>query len=200
MPSEPTARIDALTVLETPLKSAKSFQEALKLLRVTPLLSSLFHDPQFNVAHANILAVTGVKTRPDVNNLWQYIELVEAELNERGQEEAERNRRKPQGHYTDVPQAPGNPKGNKDGMGGGKDKKGKDQKGKEKRGYRNRDDDPADTRPICPDFLTDRGCPKGGQCTQRHPTKVGKCLRCGAKGHSVAECRRPRRDNPRNPK
>eukprot|EP00971_Amphidinium_carterae_P171090 3390751-Amphidinium_carterae.1 len=28
----------------------------------------------------------------------------------------------------------------------------------------------------------------------RHPTKVGKCLRCGAKGHSVAECWRPRRD------
>eukprot|EP00971_Amphidinium_carterae_P081704 1616541-Amphidinium_carterae.1 len=71
------------------------------------------------------------------------MELVEAELNERGMEEADRNRRKPQGHYTDVPQPPGNQKGNKDGK--GKDKKGKDQKGKEKRGYRNRDDDPADT-------------------------------------------------------
>eukprot|EP00971_Amphidinium_carterae_P305480 6070692-Amphidinium_carterae.1 len=31
--SEPTARIDALTILETPLKTAKSFQEALRLLR-----------------------------------------------------------------------------------------------------------------------------------------------------------------------
>eukprot|EP00971_Amphidinium_carterae_P285877 5676320-Amphidinium_carterae.1 len=66
-----------------------------------------------------------------------------------------------QGHYTDVPQPPGDPKGgkDKDGKGAGKDKKGKDKKGKDKRGnpsnYRNRDDDPSDTRPICPDFLTD---------------------------------------------
>eukprot|EP00971_Amphidinium_carterae_P206910 4105351-Amphidinium_carterae.1 len=30
----------------------------------------------------------------------------------------------------------------------------------------------------------------------RHPTTVGKCLRCGGKGHSVAECLRPRRDVP----
>eukprot|EP00971_Amphidinium_carterae_P160995 3192310-Amphidinium_carterae.1 len=63
------------------------------------------------------------------------MELLEAELNERGLEEADRNRRKPQGHYTDVPQPPGNQKGNKDGKAGGKDRKGKDQKGKEKRGY-----------------------------------------------------------------
>eukprot|EP00971_Amphidinium_carterae_P057996 1146991-Amphidinium_carterae.4 len=35
--------------------------------------------------------------------------------------------------------------------------------------YRTRDDNPNDTRPICPDFLKDAGCIKGGQCTMRHP-------------------------------
>eukprot|EP00971_Amphidinium_carterae_P146478 2903229-Amphidinium_carterae.4 len=76
-----------------------------------------------------------------------------------------------------------------EGKGKGKDKKGrvgKDKpKGKPKGegkpggrpsvgspgGYRNRDDNPNDTRPICPDFLTDRGCNKTGLCTMRHPTK-----------------------------
>eukprot|EP00971_Amphidinium_carterae_P250010 4962964-Amphidinium_carterae.1 len=28
------------------------------------------------------------------------------------------------------------------------------------------------------------------------PRRHGKCLRCGGKGHSVQECRRPRRDKP----
>eukprot|EP00971_Amphidinium_carterae_P231491 4594185-Amphidinium_carterae.1 len=32
LPSEPTARVDALTLLETPLKTAKSFVEALRTL------------------------------------------------------------------------------------------------------------------------------------------------------------------------
>eukprot|EP00971_Amphidinium_carterae_P085233 1686210-Amphidinium_carterae.1 len=50
--------------------------------------------------------------------------------------------KRPQGHYTNVPQLPGNPKGkDKDGKGNGKGKKGKDKKGKDKRGnppnYRN---------------------------------------------------------------
>jgi len=36
-------------------------------------------------------------------------------------------------------------------------------------------------RPLCDNFMTDQGCPKGGQCTLYHPTKPGKCLRCGAK-------------------
>eukprot|EP00971_Amphidinium_carterae_P273802 5434304-Amphidinium_carterae.1 len=62
----------------------------------------------------------------------------------------------------------------------------------------NRDNAPSDTRPICPDFLTDGCCVKGGLCTMSNPTKVGQCLRCGAKGHSVDKWRRPRRGNPRN--
>eukprot|EP00971_Amphidinium_carterae_P204654 4061352-Amphidinium_carterae.1 len=112
LPSEPSARIDALTILETPLRPAKSFQEALRSFRtwkellvvsiqslhaqpdmlrlyhtIQPLLGSLFHDTQFSVAHANIIAVTNVRITPDSNTLWRYIELLEAEMNERAMEE-----------------------------------------------------------------------------------------------------------------
>ena len=47
-------------------------------------------------------------------------------------------------------------------------------------------------RITCPDYLTDSGCPKGGQCPMYHPPVNGRCLRCGSKGHAVATCRRPR--------
>eukprot|EP00971_Amphidinium_carterae_P216824 4303961-Amphidinium_carterae.1 len=46
------------------------------------------------------------------------------------------------------------------------------------------------------------GNPRVERLQQRrslHHTKVGECLRCAAKGHSVAECLRPRRDNPNRP-
>ena len=46
------------------------------------------------------------------------------------------------------------------------------------------------------DFLTtDNGCNKGGQCTFQHPQTAGRCLRCGSTKHSVADCRRPRKDS-----
>eukprot|EP00971_Amphidinium_carterae_P049569 977017-Amphidinium_carterae.1 len=103
-------------------------------------------------------------------------------MNERAMEELDRNRRKPQAHLGDVvppvPDAYG-AEGRGRGRGGGDKGKERGRGGKDKgqggqrppNQYRNRDDNPADTRPICPDFLTDRGCPRGGQCTQRHPTK-----------------------------
>eukprot|EP00971_Amphidinium_carterae_P263536 5228263-Amphidinium_carterae.2 len=216
LPSEPIARVDALAQIEAYLKPAKSFAEALRSLRawkeqliilvqtlngrpdtlrlflaVQPLLQSLFSDSQFAVAHANITAVTNVRTHATPDTLWRYIELLESELNERALEETDRNRRKAQAHGAEVPYAYG------------MDRKGKDKGTPKGAGgkppntfYRNRDDNPNDTRPICPEFLKDRGCNKGGQCTMRHPTRVGKCLRGGAKGHSVSECLRPRRDVP----
>ena len=49
-------------------------------------------------------------------------------------------------------------------------------------------------KPICRDFMTDSGCPKGGQCLYQHPNTVGRCLRCGSTKHVVADCKRPRRD------
>ena len=51
------------------------------------------------------------------------------------------------------------------------------------------------SKPICRDFMTDNGCNKGGQCTFQHPQTVGRCLRCGSTKHSVADCRRPRKDS-----
>eukprot|EP00971_Amphidinium_carterae_P035884 705795-Amphidinium_carterae.1 len=147
------------------------------------------------------------------------MELLEGELGEKALDEQQRNLRKPQAHLNEVPQPPLDADANgMEGKGKGKEKKGKGGKyqdntdcrarkgtpkgdGKQggKPGYRNRDDDPKDTRPICPKFLTDFGCDKGGLCNLKHPTKMGKCLRCGAKGHSVAECLRPRRENPNCP-
>ena len=49
-------------------------------------------------------------------------------------------------------------------------------------------------KPICRDFLTDTGCPRGGQCTFQHPQTVGRCLRCGSTKHAVADCKKPRKD------
>eukprot|EP00971_Amphidinium_carterae_P345968 6487182-Amphidinium_carterae.1 len=52
-------------------------------LAIQPLLQSIISDSQFAVAHANILAVTNVRTHPDPDSLWKYIELLQSELNER---------------------------------------------------------------------------------------------------------------------
>eukprot|EP00971_Amphidinium_carterae_P075845 1498548-Amphidinium_carterae.1 len=95
-------------------------------------------------------------------------------MNERAMEELDRNRCKPQAHLGDVvPPAPDayGAEGRGRGRGGGDKGKEKGRGGKDKNQggqrppnqYRNRDDNPADTMPICPDFLTDRGCPRGGQ-------------------------------------
>ena len=42
--------------------------------------------------------------------------------------------------------------------------------------------------------MKDAGCPRGDKCAFRHPPRQGKCLRCGAIGHKLAQCRRPQRD------
>ena len=49
-------------------------------------------------------------------------------------------------------------------------------------------------KPICRDFMTDSGCPKGGQHLYQHPNTVGRCLRCVSTKHVVADCKSPRRD------
>eukprot|EP00971_Amphidinium_carterae_P025016 493986-Amphidinium_carterae.2 len=82
-----------------------------------------------------------------------YSELLEAELEER-----RRNRKKTQAHHLDVPDA--------HGLEGGAPTPSYQ--------YCTRDDNrmtPAGSRPICPDFLTDKGCSEGGLCTMP--------LRCG---------------------
>ena len=52
---------------------------------------------------------------------------------------------------------------------------------------------------VCQDYMTDRGCPKGDQCTFLHPRKPGKCLRCGGVNHDLSTCCRPGRDAKLNP-
>eukprot|EP00971_Amphidinium_carterae_P277977 5518156-Amphidinium_carterae.2 len=134
---------------------------------IQPLLSTLLQDSSFAVAHVNILAVTNVRVTPNVDTLWQYMELLEGELGEKALDEQRRNLRKPQAHLNEVPQPPYDANG-MEGKGKGKEKKGKGGKDKDqpkgkpkgdgkkggRTGYRNPDDDPKDTRPICPKTTT----------------------------------------------
>ena len=44
---------------------------------------------------------------------------------------------------------------------------------------------------MCKFFLTTDGCKFGDECKYQHPRTNGKCLRCGADGHSLSSCTRP---------
>ena len=44
---------------------------------------------------------------------------------------------------------------------------------------------------VCKFFLTAEGCKFGDECGYKHPRTAGKCLRCGADGHSLSTCTRP---------
>ena len=44
---------------------------------------------------------------------------------------------------------------------------------------------------VCKFFLTAEGCKFGDECRYKHPRTTGKCLRCGADGHSLSTCTRP---------
>eukprot|EP00971_Amphidinium_carterae_P213562 4238303-Amphidinium_carterae.2 len=86
-------------------RKAKSFADGHRLLRswkeqlvitvksqhIQPPRTSLYHNAQFAVSHANIL----------------QRELLEPELNERSLEELERNHKKPHAHLVEVPEAHG---------------------------------------------------------------------------------------------
>eukprot|EP00971_Amphidinium_carterae_P114587 2270301-Amphidinium_carterae.1 len=119
------------------------------------------------------------------------MELLEGELGEKALDEQHRNMRKAQAHLNEeVPNPP------LDADANGMEGKGK---GKEKKGKGGKDKDKSKGKPKGEGKKGDSGCDKGGLCNLKHPTKVGKCLRGGAKGHSVAECLRPRRENPNRP-
>ena len=221
LPSEPSARVDGLTAIEAPLRAARNFQDALSTLRtwrqqvltvvtdlggnpeplkllssLKTLISSLVSsDNAFATEVAQMYRTTNVKVHCTDSALLQMMGLLEIELSARAQEDDEEKRRKGQTHH--VSTASAEARGASKGKGKGKGKppqppnkgKGKkdDNKGKGKGGG-------DDTKPICSDYLTDNGCPRGDQCTYRHPARVGKCLRCGSTGHQLSTCRRPRRD------
>ena len=50
---------------------------------------------------------------------------------------------------------------------------------------------PAMESKVCKFFLTAVGCKFGDDCHYKHPRTTGKCLRCGAEGHSLSSCTRP---------
>ena len=50
---------------------------------------------------------------------------------------------------------------------------------------------PAMEPAVCKFFLTAEGCKFGDECRYKHPRTTGKCIRCGADGHSLSSCTRP---------
>ena len=109
----------------------------------------------------------------------QTMGMLEIELAARAQEDDEERRKKGQTHHAANPAVGAIP-----GRGQAKDKKGAG-KGK--------NEGSAGDKPVCTDFMKDAGCPRGDKCAFRHPPRTGKCLRCGAIGHQLAQCRRPQR-------
>ena len=210
--SEPAARVDGLNPAEAPLKAAKSFSEALNTLRswrqqiltvvndlqgspeplklfnyLKVLLASLISsDNAFATEVSQVYRITNIKTSCTDSSLLQFMGLIEIEMSSQAMEEDEERRRRGQGNSAvatvNATAAAVGKSGKGKGKGKGKDKgKGSDGKG-------------AGKKTVCQDYLTDRGCPKGDQCTFQHPRKQGRCLRCGATGHDLSTCRRPSRD------
>ena len=211
LPSEPSARVDGLT--------ARNFQEALSTLRtwrqqvltvvndlggnpeplkllssLKTLISSLVNsDNSFATEVAQMYRATNAKVHRADAALLQMMGLLEIELSARAQEDDEERRRKGHAHHLSSSAAEagavGKGKGKNKGKSPGKDK-GKNEGSKGAKGKGGKED----SRPICSDYMTENGCPRGDQCTQRHPARAEKCLRCGATGHQLSTCRRPRRD------
>ena len=206
LPSEPSARVEGLNTVEAPLRAAKNFQEALTTLRswrqqvitvvndlggnpeplkllssLRTLTSSLVNsDNAFATEVAQIFRTTQVKNNCTDQTLLQTMGMLEIELAARAQEDDEERRKRGQTHHAANPAVGAIP-----GRGQTKDKKGAG-KGK--------NEGSGGDKPVCTDFMKDAGCPRGDKCAFRHPPRQGKCLRCGAIGHKLAQCRRPQRD------
>ena len=218
LPSEPSARVDGLSTIEAPLKAAKNFQEALTTLRtwrqqvltvvtdlggnpeplkllssLKTLISSLVNsDNAFATEVAQMYRTTNVKVHCTDASLLQMMGLLEIELSSRAQEDDEERRRRGQAHHLSTTSAEASAVNKGKGKSKGKSKtKDEGQKGKPAKGGEKGGDS---SKPICTDYLTDTGCPRGDQCTYRHPARVGRCLRCGSTGHQLSTCKRPRRD------
>ena len=205
LPSEPSARVEGLTTVEAPLRASKNFQEALTTLRswrqqvitvvndlggnpeplkllssLRTLISSLVSsDNAFATEVAQIFRTTQVKNNCTDQTLLQTMGMLEIELAARAQEDDEERRKRGQTHHAANPAMGATP-----GKGQSKEKKGAG-KGK---------NEGSGDKPVCTDYMKDAGCPRGDKCTFRHPPRTGKCLRCGAIGHQLAQCRRPQRE------
>ena len=212
LPSEPSARVDGLNTVESPLKAAKNFAEALSTLRtwrqqVVTVVTDLKANPEplklFNSLRILISNITSsdnafatevsqmyrstqIKTSCTDRALMEFMNLLEIEMSHRGMEDDEDRRRRGQANMAaSSSQSPPNVA---DAAANAVAKGGKKGKGKTKSGGK------GEKRTVCQEYLTDKGCPKGDQCPHAHPRKAGKCLRCGATGHDLASCRRPAKD------
>ena len=197
--------MEGLTTVEAPLRASKNFQEALTTLRswrqqvitvvndlggnpeplkllssLRTLISSLVSsDNAFATEVAQIFRTTQVKNNCIDQTLLQTMGMLEIELGARAQEDDEERRKRGQTHHTVNPVT-----GKAAGKGQSKEKKGAG-KGK---------NEGSGDKPVCTDYLKDAGCPRGDKCTFRHAPRTGRCLRRGAIGHQLAQCRRPQRD------
>ena len=202
LPSEPSARVEGLTTVEAPLRASKNFQEALTTLRsvitvvndlggnpeplkllssLRTLISSLVSsDKAFATEVAQIFRTTQVKNICTDQTLLQTMGMLEIELAARAQEDDEERRKRGQTHHAANPAVGATP-----GKGQSKEKKGAG-KGK---------NEGSGDKPVCTDYMKDAGCPRGDKCTFRHPPRTGKCLRRGAIGHQLAQCRRTQRSS-----
>ena len=171
--------------------------EPLKLLSsLKTLIFSLVNSDNFFATEvAQMYRATHVQVHCSDEALLKMMGLLEIELAARSQEDDEERRRKGQAHHLStkseagaVSKVKGKGRGGK-GKSKGLEGRSKDQaKGKAKGGG-------GQGKPICTDCLADNGCPRGDQCTFRHPARVGRCLRCGSTGHQLSTCRRPKRDS-----
>ena len=194
LPSEPSARVDGLSAIEAPAKPARTFGEALSFLRtwrqqiltvvkdlggnpeplkllttLKTLISNLVaSDTSFAMEVSQMYKQTNVKIFCNDVSFLQMLELLEIELSQRAHEDDEEKRR--QRSAGAVMAAAAVTTGKASGAIPGQKKE----------------------KPVCRDFLSDSGCPRGGQCTFQHPATVGRCLRCGSTKHKVSECRMPR--------
>ena len=203
LPSEPSARVDGLNTVESPLKAAKNFAEALSTLRtwrqqVVTVVTDLKANPEplklfnslrilisnltssdnaFAAEVSQMYRSTQIKTSCTDRALMEFMNLLEIEMSHRAMEDDEDRRRRGQANMaassSHSPPDAANAAANAVGKGG---KKGK---GKSKSGGK------GEKRTVCQEYLTDKGCPKGDQCPHAHPRKAGKCLRCGATGHDL---------------
>ena len=196
LPSEPSARVDGLAEIEAAVKPARIFAEALAFLhswrqKIVTVVNDLSGNPEplkllgslrslissetslvssntaFATEVSQIYRQTNVKTVCNDASFWATVDLLEIELSTRAQEDKEEKRKQKSAGVAIAAFTSAQ-------KGSGKTK--------------------SSQKPICRDFLTDSGCPRGGQCTFQHPQTVGRCLRCGSTKHAVADCKKPGKD------
>ena len=189
LPSEPSARVDGLADIEAPVRPSRTFAEALSFLRssrqkIMTVVNDLGGNPEPLKLFGSLRNLTSslvagnAAFAAEINSIYKQTNVKvicsdESFLKTMDMIEIELSSRSHEDEEEKRKQKNANvaiASFTQSQKGSGKSK------------------------PICRDFLTDNGCNKGGQCTF-HPQIVGRRLRCGSTKHSIADCRRPRKDS-----